>query len=64
MESWTSSWTRICARLPALGGNVLRKFLDHVFTEENVLALILALLLVLIFMFGIDTSPTWIYQGF
>ncbi len=35
-----------------------------VFTRENLLALILALLLIVIFLFASDTAPTWIYQGF
>jgi len=42
-------------------GRWLRK---HVFTKENLLALILALALIVIIIFTADTSPTWIYQGF
>ncbi len=43
---------------------MLRKFLSAVFTRENLLALLLALLLVALVVFTVDTSPTWIYQGF
>jgi hypothetical protein len=42
----------------------MRRILSSIFTRENALALLLAILLTLIVMFGIDTSPTWIYQGF
>lgn len=42
----------------------MRRLLSAIFTRENALALLLAILLVLIVMFGIDTAPTWIYQGF
>jgi hypothetical protein len=42
----------------------MRRFLSTIFNRENALALLFAILLVLIVMFGIDTSPTWIYQGF
>ncbi len=43
---------------------MLRKFLSAVFSRENLLALLLALLLVALVVFTVDTSPTWIYQGF
>jgi len=42
----------------------MRRFLSAIFSRENALAVLLAILLVLIVMFGIDTAPTWIYQGF
>ncbi len=35
-----------------------------VFSRENWLALLLALILVALVIFAADTSPTWIYQGF
>ncbi len=41
-----------------------KRFAHTVFSRENVLALILALVLVGLVLFTIDTSPTWIYQGF
>ncbi len=34
------------------------------FSRENLLALVLALILVALLVFAADTSPTWIYQGF
>jgi hypothetical protein len=41
-----------------------KKVLDAIFNRENLLALILALILIALVIFTIDTSPTWIYQGF
>jgi hypothetical protein len=41
-----------------------RKLRDALFSRENLLAVLLAVMLVLIIIFTIDTSPTWIYQGF
>ncbi len=35
-----------------------------IFNRENLLALILALILVALVIFTADTSATWIYQGF
>ncbi len=35
-----------------------------IFTRENMLALLLALILIALVIFTADTSPTWIYQGF
>jgi hypothetical protein len=43
---------------------MIRKLLRGIFSRENRLALVFAILLVLILMFALDTSPTWIYQGF
>lgn len=37
---------------------------DWLFTRENLLALLLCLILILLVIFTADTSPTWIYQGF
>lgn len=36
----------------------------HLWTRENALALILALILVALVVFTADLAPTWIYQGF
>ncbi|HUH97994.1 MAG TPA: hypothetical protein VLZ89_11580 [Anaerolineales bacterium] len=41
-----------------------RKIRDAVFTRENLLALLLALILIALVIFTADTTPTWIYQGF
>lgn len=41
-----------------------KRLFSSIFTKENALALLLALLLVLIVIFTIDSAPTWIYQGF
>jgi hypothetical protein len=43
---------------------MLRRLVGIIFTRENLLALALAVLLLLAVVFGIDTAPTWIYQGF
>lgn len=43
---------------------MLRRILAVIFNRENALALAFAIMLALIIMFAIDTSPTWIYQGF
>ena len=43
---------------------MLRRIGRSVLTRENLLALVLGILLTLIVVFGIDTAPTWIYQGF
>ncbi len=40
------------------------KIFHAIFNRENFLALMLALILVALLIFTIDTSPTWIYQGF
>jgi hypothetical protein len=41
------------------------KKLGHmILNRENLLALLLALILVALVIFTADTSPTWIYQGF
>jgi hypothetical protein len=41
-----------------------KKLFNAIFNKENLLALLLALILVALVIFTIDTSPTWIYQGF
>jgi hypothetical protein len=43
---------------------VLRRLLTAIFSRENLLALLLALILVVLLVFTVDTSATWIYQGF
>ena len=40
------------------------KIRNSIFTRENFLALMLALILIAVVIFTVDTSPTWIYQGF
>ncbi len=41
-----------------------KKLYHAIFNRENLLALILALILIALVIFTADTSPTWIYQGF
>jgi hypothetical protein len=42
----------------------MKNFWKAFCTRENLLALLLALILVALVIFTADTSPTWIYQGF
>jgi hypothetical protein len=42
----------------------VKKLAQILFTWENLLALLLALILIALMIFTTDTSPTWIYQGF
>ncbi len=42
----------------------MKKLFDAIFTRENLLALLLALILLALVIFTADRSPTWIYQGF
>lgn len=39
-------------------------FLARVFTRENLLAVLLALLLILIYITTAADAPIWLYQGF
>ncbi len=41
-----------------------KRLASRLFSRENMLALLLALLLLAILIFASDTTPTWIYQGF
>ncbi len=41
-----------------------QKICRAIFNRENFLALMLALILIALIIFTVDTSPTWIYQGF
>ncbi len=42
----------------------MKRIIDFLFTRENLLALLLCLIMILLVIFTADTSPTWIYQGF
>jgi hypothetical protein len=42
----------------------MRKLYRSLFTKENLLAVLLCLILILLVIFTADVSPTWIYQGF
>ena len=39
-------------------------FKKHIFTKENLYALLLCLLIALLVIFSADRTPLWIYQGF
>jgi len=41
-----------------------KKIYNAVFTRENLLALLLALILIALVIFAANTTPAWIYQGF
>ncbi|MFN3741300.1 MAG: hypothetical protein ACK4VW_01350 [Anaerolineales bacterium] len=36
----------------------------HLWTRENALAFLLAVILIALIIFTADLTPTWIYQGF
>jgi hypothetical protein len=40
------------------------KILSAIFSRENMLALVLALIMIALVILTADSSPTWIYQGF
>ena len=42
----------------------MHKIHRSLITKENLLAVILCLILILLVIFTADSSPTWIYQGF
>lgn len=37
---------------------------SRLLTRENMLALVLALILIALLVFTVDLTPSWIYQGF
>ena len=43
---------------------MLRKIVKIVFTRENVFAVALCLVLLVLVIVTADTAPQWIYQGF
>ncbi len=43
---------------------MLRRLYRAIFNRENLLALLLALILIALVIFTADASPAWIYQGF
>jgi hypothetical protein len=42
----------------------MQKLFRSLFNKENLLAVLLCLILILLVIFTADSSPTWIYQGF
>ena len=40
------------------------KFIKFLLNNENILALLFALAIILLIIVTADTSPMWIYQGF
>jgi len=44
--------------------STIRAVLRRVFTRENVYALILCVIAILVIAVTTDSSPQWIYQGF
>jgi hypothetical protein len=43
---------------------MIQKIMSRLFSRENVLALLLALIVIALVVFTADTTPNWIYQGF
>lgn len=44
--------------------SILRSIYKRIVTRENVFALALCLIVLLVIIVTADTSPQWIYQGF
>ncbi len=40
------------------------KRIRSLLNNENIVAIIFAIIMILLVIFTADTSPTWIYQGF
>lgn len=43
---------------------IISFFRDRVLTLENLLAVVICVMVILIVIFTTDSSPQWIYQGF
>ena len=43
---------------------MFKKIYSSIFSRENLLALLLALIVIALAVFTADTTPDWIYQGF
>ena len=43
---------------------VIKKMLRKIFSRENLIALMLSILILLVIILSADTEPQWIYQGF
>jgi hypothetical protein len=43
---------------------MLKMILARIFSRENMLALLLALIVTALVIFTADVTPNWIYQGF
>ncbi len=52
--------------MPIVGceGGIRRTMLRRIFTRENLYALILCLVLILLVIVTAESAPQWIYQGF
>lgn len=48
----------------SIRGLSMRWLKKHIFTKENLYALLLCLLIALLVIFSADRTPLWIYQGF
>ncbi|CAG0969248.1 hypothetical protein ANRL2_01511 [Anaerolineae bacterium] len=44
--------------------NILQKIMRLIFSRENVFAVMLCLIIILLIIVTADTAPQWIYQGF
>ncbi|MGQ9832877.1 MAG: hypothetical protein ACUVRJ_03610 [Candidatus Villigracilaceae bacterium] len=42
----------------------MKRIFSRIFSYENLLALLLCIILIALTIFTVDTTPTWIYQGF
>jgi hypothetical protein len=47
-----------------VNNKALRWLLGKIFSRENMFALLLCVIIILVFILTADSSPQWIYQGF
>ena len=44
--------------------SLIRTLFKHLFSRENLFALLLCLIVIFVIILTTDSSPRWIYQGF
>ncbi len=49
---------------PGTRPTLLQRLLQRIFTRENLIALAVCLILILLVIATADSAPQWIYQGF
>ncbi len=51
-------------KITVFNRNLLQKLIRLIFSRENVFAVMLCLIIILLIIVTADTAPQWIYQGF
>ncbi len=67
MSAWTAARTNIGRRfvcVPPVDGYAILRLMKRLLTRENLLALGLCLLVILLIIVTADAGPTFIYQRF